>query len=81
MRPIRFKARSWHGNGCANCHLIGEAPASSAQQGPPSFRVIAGRLTGEQLRTFLTHPHGAMPDLSLSRSEIDDLTAYIETLR
>jgi mono/diheme cytochrome c family protein len=49
------------------------------QQGPPSFRSIG--LTGDQLRTFLTHPHGAMPDFALSRVEIDDVIAYIETLR
>jgi hypothetical protein len=29
----------------------------------------------------LSHPHGAMPDLSLPRAEIDDLVGYIETLR
>lgn len=29
---------------CANCHLVGEAPHESMQQGPPSFREIAGRL-------------------------------------
>jgi hypothetical protein len=50
-------------------------------QGPPSFRVAAGHLNPEQLRAFLTHPHGQMPDLSLTRSEIDDLIAYIESLR
>jgi hypothetical protein len=38
-------------------------------------------MTAEQLRAFLSHPHGAMPDLALSRTEIDDLTAYIQSLR
>jgi cytochrome c len=33
------------------------------------------------LRAFLSHPHGAMPDLSLTRAEIDDLVGYIETFR
>ena len=37
--------------------------------------------TADQLRAFLSHPHGAMPDLSLTRAEINDLVAYIETLR
>jgi cytochrome c len=50
-------------------------------QGPPSFRIAAGHLNPDQLRAWLTHPHGAMPDLSLTRAEIDDLIAYIETLR
>jgi mono/diheme cytochrome c family protein len=33
-----------------------------------------------RLRTFLTAPHGAMPDLSLTTREIDDVTAYILSL-
>ena len=68
-------ARQW----CANCHVINGSGSPTVQQGPPSFRSIG--LTGDQLRTFLAHPHGAMPDLALSRTEIDDVTAYIETLR
>ena len=50
-------------------------------QGPPSFRVAAGHLSPGELRAFLTHPHGQMPDFSLTRSEIDDLIAYIEAVR
>jgi cytochrome c len=71
-------AQQW----CANCHVIGENPAASVQQGPPSFRAVAqGGLTADQLRTFLSHPHAPMPDLALTRAEIDDLIAYIATLR
>jgi mono/diheme cytochrome c family protein len=66
---------------CANCHVIGGSSASSLQQGPPSFLTIARARTVDQLRAFLSHPHGAMPDLSLTRAEIDDLVGYIETLR
>ena len=71
-------ARQW----CANCHVIGDAPGGTVQQGPPSFRAIAqGGLTPGQLQAFLSHPHGAMPDLALTRAEIDDVIVYIETLR
>jgi cytochrome c len=38
-------------------------------------------MTADQLRAFLSHPHGAMPDLALTRAEIDDLIGYIATLR
>jgi cytochrome c len=70
------------GQWCANCHVIGGSPGASVQQGPPSFRAIAqGGLTADQLRTFLSHPHAPMPDLALTRSEINDLIAYIDTLR
>ena len=66
---------------CANCHVIGGSSASNLQQGPPSFPTIARARTADQLHAFLSHPHGAMPDLSLTRAEIDDLVGYIETLR
>jgi len=71
-------ARQW----CASCHVIGNNSAGPVPQGPPSFQMIAhSGLTADQLRAFLSHPHGAMPDLSLSRAEIDDLIAYINTFR
>ena len=70
-------AQQW----CASCHVTGGSPAGNVQQGPPSFHTIAGARTADQLRAFLSHPHGAMPDLSLTRKEIDDLVGYIETLR
>ena len=70
-------AQQW----CASCHVTGGSPAGSLQQGPPSFYTIAGTRTAGQLRAFLSHPHGAMPDLSLTRPEIEDLVSYIEILR
>jgi mono/diheme cytochrome c family protein len=71
-------ARQW----CANCHVIGGNPVAAVPQGPPSFPAIArSGMAADQLRVFLSHPHGAMPDLALTRAEIDDLIGYIETLR
>lgn len=71
-------ARQW----CVNCHVIDDSgPATTLPQGPPSFRIIAGHLDPAQMHAFLTHPHGAMPDLALSRAEIEDLMAYIQSLR
>ena len=67
---------------CANCHVIGTAQTGSVPQGPPSFVTIAkSGMSEEQLRAFLSHPHGAMPDLALTRGEIDSLIAYIQSLR
>ena len=71
-------ARQW----CVNCHVIdATGPATTLPQGPPSFRIIAGHLDPGQIRSFLTNPHGAMPNLALTRAEIDDLIAYIESLK
>jgi mono/diheme cytochrome c family protein len=67
---------------CANCHVVnGSGPSATVPQGPPTFRTIAGHMNPEQLRAFLSHPHGAMPDLALTRAEINDLIDYIETLK
>jgi mono/diheme cytochrome c family protein len=69
-------ARQW----CVHCHVIGAVPSpGTIQQGPPAFATIG--MTADQMRAFLTRPHGAMPDLALTRSEIDDVIAYVETLR
>ena len=70
-------AQQW----CANCHVTSGSRTSNVQEGPPSFRTVARSRTADQLRAFLSHPHGAMPDLSLTRAEIDDLIGYIESLR
>ena len=71
-------ARQW----CANCHVIGGNPAGPVPQGPPSFQMVAHNgMSADQLRAFLSHPHGAMPNLALTRTEIDNLIGYIETLR
>jgi mono/diheme cytochrome c family protein len=70
-------ARQW----CASCHVVDGSAAGAVPQGPPSFRAVARRgMTADQLRAFLSHPHGAMPDLALTRTEIDDLIGYIDTL-
>lgn len=69
-------AQQW----CVNCHVIGVNAPATTQQGPPPLPSVAA-MPPDQLRTFLVHPHGKMPDLSLSRSEIDDLIAYIGSLK
>ncbi len=67
---------------CVNCHVISNAQTGAVPQGPPSFPTIAkSGMSADQLRAFLSHPHGAMPDLALTRTEIDDLIAYIQSLR
>ncbi len=74
----RAIAQRW----CANCHVVSNSQTSPVPQGPPTFIAIAkSGMTAEQLRAFLSHPHGAMPDLALTRTEIDDLIAYIQSLR
>lgn len=74
----RILAQTW----CANCHAVDARPAIAADQ-VPGFTAIANRpgVTADGLRAFLSAPHGRMPDLSLSRTDIDNAIAYLLTLR
>lgn len=67
---------------CANCHAVVANQASASADVPP-FTEIAGRPAAdiERLRYFLLDPHPVMPNFNLSRQEIDDLIAYIRSLK
>jgi mono/diheme cytochrome c family protein len=68
-------AKRW----CAACHVVA-ADQKQASADVPSFFDIAKRKTSADLTSFLTDPHPKMPDMSLTREEIADLTAYIRSL-
>ncbi len=69
-------AKRW----CATCHLV-SPDQTTANSDVPSFASIAHRkLSSEGLRVFLSNPHPRMPDMSLTRSEIADIVAYIRSL-
>ena len=72
-------ARQW----CAECHLVGSGPERSVVDGAPPFTAIAAdpSKSDAYLRTWLFRPRRPMPKLELSRREIDDLVAYIASLR
>lgn len=68
---------------CANCHLV-SSDQEKASADVPTFMTIAGRSDAEleKLKFFLADPHGSpMPNFNLSRKEIEDILAYIKTLR
>ncbi len=66
---------------CSKCHLVG--PDGVATDAAPAFEDIANdpARTNDRLRTWLADPHPPMPDLSLSRDEIEAILAYLDTLR
>jgi mono/diheme cytochrome c family protein len=66
---------------CASCHIVSPEQASGTTEAPP-FESIAQRPEDEleKLEPFLAAPHYPMPPLSLSRTEIRDLVAYIASL-
>jgi mono/diheme cytochrome c family protein len=75
----RTVAETW----CSTCHVVVPTPQSATSTGAPTFAAVARMASTTQmsLRVFLQTPHGRMPDLHLSTGEIDDLTAYIVSLR
>lgn len=68
---------------CANCHLVAPGQSTATSDSIPTFMAIAARpnVTLDGLRAFLADPHGRMPPLVLSRADIDNLAAYILSLR
>ncbi|MGA2567548.1 MAG: cytochrome c [Pseudolabrys sp.] len=63
---------------CAACHVVATDQKSGNTQVAP-FSAIAKvpDFDAAKLALYLLLPHPKMPDMSLSRSEAADLTAYI----
>ncbi len=69
---------------CTGCHAITVA-ATSPNPEAPHFQAIANTpgLTRETLRTFLrdSHNYPAAMNFTVEPGQVDDLTAYVLTLR
>lgn len=61
---------------CSGCHVIGNA--SNGQDTAPSLP--PNGQDQKWVRAWLADPHPPMPDLHLSREEIDDIVAYLSSL-
>ena len=67
---------------CVSCHVPGTAAKAGTDAGPPFAQVAADpTLTEQRLRGWLADPHPPMPNLNLSRAEIEDLIAHIRSLK
>ena len=68
---------------CSNCHSVDPQEKTTVRDGVPTFLSIAQMpsTTEMSLAAFLTTPHGGMPNLTLSRKEIRDVSSYILSLR
>jgi mono/diheme cytochrome c family protein len=64
---------------CSGCHVV---RADRRVDQTPSFEAIAKDplKTSEWLRTWLMTPHSTMPDLTLSRSEVEAIIVYLRSL-
>lgn len=68
--------RQW----CTSCHVA--EGRTGTDMAPPLSAVVNERQRKEgYLRAWLADPHPPMPNLSLTKQEIDDIVAYLETLK
>ena len=67
---------------CGSCHLV-TADQQRSMPGAPSFTKIARAtdVTGDSLAHLLESPHPKMAKLALSPSALDDIAAYIVSLK
>lgn len=72
-------AKTW----CVGCHLIDRTSQGIANDATPSFVSIAEAktTTATGLEVFLSTPHAKMPDYTLTRDEIRNVSAYIMSLK
>ncbi len=68
---------------CANCHRVAPDGPGPSTDAAPTFRAIAQMpsATAMSLRVFLQTPHPSMPDYRLTREELDDVVAYLLSLK
>lgn len=66
---------------CTSCHIV--APGQAGSDAAPPFESIANRaqFSEDGLRAWLADPHPPMPNLNLSRTEIEQVIAYLRSLR
>lgn len=69
---------------CRNCHDVsGSEKPRNPPGGAPSFFEVAQKAetTEKSLHRFLTFPHGRMNIVQISGKEVDNVVAYIMSLR
>lgn len=68
---------------CLGCHALGGADRSVEGTPAPSFRSIAARpnQTPQHLATFIMTPHRPTPGINLSLADVNDVVAYILSLK
>jgi mono/diheme cytochrome c family protein len=69
---------------CAGCHAINSGQRSTIQGTEvPSFKAIATRpnQTPQRLHSFIMTPHRPMPGIPLTLAEVNDVAAYILSLK
>jgi mono/diheme cytochrome c family protein len=68
---------------CSDCHLVSPDQAKAVPDTAPSFKELAQDPRGtDYIATFLQAPHFKnMKGLDLNRYDIEDIVAYIDSLK
>jgi mono/diheme cytochrome c family protein len=68
---------------CVSCHAVTAGEGHSPELGAPTFEAIANTpgMTGIALNAWLHSSHPTMPNLIVDPDRIDDLAAYLRTLK
>lgn len=68
---------------CTECHLVDKVPGRSPNAAAPTFETIANvpGMTSTALIAALRTSHKTMPNIIIKADEIDDLVAYILSLK
>lgn len=82
IEPSAEKGQTLAERLCSSCHVVDTA-SKSVPAGIPSLRGIANQpgQTATRIMNVLIKPHVPMPDMQLSRQEMLDIIAYLDTLR
>jgi mono/diheme cytochrome c family protein len=74
----RAVAEAW----CANCHVVGSGSRTGSDAAPSFASIAQHRPNASALRIWLSQRHkDVMPNYALSRDEVDNVVAYILSLR
>lgn len=68
---------------CARCHAVEPGEEISPYPGAPAFEQLAETpgMTGMALNVWLHSAHEEMPHLMVDRDDVEDLSAYITSLK
>jgi mono/diheme cytochrome c family protein len=77
------KGRAYARRVCAECHNITGSDAASPNRKAPTFKAVANTpgMTVTALTVWSRSPHVTMPNLVIPQTELENLSAYILSLK
>ena len=68
---------------CSECHAIQKGATRSANANAPAFEKLAKTpgMTAMAFRVWLRSSHKEMPNIMLKTDEVDDVIAYVQSLK